>query len=192
MLMFQHDGESCFSGVWTAVTTAKGFDALLLNPPQAATHWMRYTGGATAALKLNELLTGGTSASTCRLVGQAVEVGTAGSSDTGIIFVNVVSGAFQAETLTGGTTTGTIAIVQDFLPMLARTKPKAALITVEGFAVNFSLSGIAPTVAAGTNYGEVIAAGGSYVVRGWNNIRNFRCINTVASSGSIVKYELFY
>lgn len=192
-IIFAHDGEAVFDGVLTTLTSAKGFDSLLLNPPKDATHWVRYTTGGTAALKLQEQLSGGTSHSTCRLVGQIVENGTAGSSDSGIIFVNQVSAAFTStgETLTGGTSTGTVAIAQNFIKILSKAPAKAALITVETAAIKFSLSGSAPTATAGTSYIHQMDAGQSYVIRGWQNIKNAKFINAVASNGAIVKYTLF-
>lgn len=190
--IFAHDGEAQFDGVWTTITAAKGFDSALIDIPKEATHWVRYTTGATAALRLNEVLTGGTSHSTCRLVGKATETGTAGSSDTGILLVNSISGAFQAETLTGGVSTGTVAIIQDFIPLITNVQPKAALITVKSFPINFTLSGVTPTVTAGTNHGHQMDAGQSYVIRGYSNIRKFRCINAVASNGAIVEYSLLF
>ena len=192
MQIFAHDGEAQFDGVWTTITAAKGFDSALLDIPKEATHWVRYTTGATAALRLNEVLTGGTSHSTCRLVGKATETGTAGSSDTGILLVNSVVGTFQAETLTGTVSTGTVAIIQDLIPLITSVQPKAALITVKTAAIQFTLSGVTPTVTGGTNHGHQMDAGQSYVIRGYSNIRKFRCINAVASNGAIVEYSLLF
>ena len=195
-VIFAYDGEAGFCGTWSAMTAARGFDKALLNIPQDATHWIRYTGGASAALRVGELLTGNASLKNCRLLAQAIENGVAsGSSDAGIILVNSVSGAFLGDTtLTGGTTGGTVTInaAQEFIPLLVRTAPKAALIVAEGFAINFTLCGSVPTVTAGTNYGTTISAGQSYVIRGFNNIRKFSCINSVASSGALLKTTLFY
>lgn len=190
--IFAHDGESQFEGVWTAITAAKGFDSVLLDVPKAATHWVRYTTGATAALRLNELLTGGTSGATCRLVGKATEVGTAGSGDTGILLVNSVTGTFQAETLTGSVSTGTVAIIQDLTKLITGVQPKAALITVKTAAIQFTLSGVTPTVTGGTNHGHQMDAGQSYVIRGYSNIRKFKCINAVNLNGAIVEYSMFF
>ena len=190
--IFAHDGEAQFDGVWTTITAAKGFDPVLLDIPKEATHWVRYTTGATAALRLNEVLTGGTSHSTCRLVGKATETGTAGTNDTGILLVNSVVGAFQAETLTGGVSTGTVAIIQDFIPLITTVQPKAALITVKTAAIQFTLSGVTPTVIAGTNHGHQMDADQSYVIRGYHNIRKFKCINAVNANGAILEYSLFF
>ena len=67
---------------------------------------------------------------------------------------------------------------------------RAALITVEIAPINFTMDGSTPTVTAGTNLGHQLAAGQSYVISGENNVRNFQCINAVASSGAIVKFSM--
>lgn len=191
--VFAHDGNAVFEGVWTAITAAKSFNTNLLNVPANATHWVRYTTGGTAALSVGETLTGGTSSKTCKLVAQAVEVGTAGSSDTGIIFVNAVSGTFQGETLTGGTSTGTVAIAQDFIALNRYSPhPKTLLVAVETASLHCTVSGVTPTATAGTNHGVTIPASGSWVVRGVQNIRNFKAINETNANGSIMKYILYY
>ncbi|MFA5340418.1 MAG: hypothetical protein WC332_01450 [Clostridia bacterium] len=194
MQIFAHDGETGFEGIWTTITSARGFDSSLLNVPKDAKKWVRYTTGATAALVIGEVLTGGTSHETCRLIAKATENGTAGSSDSGIIFVNQVSGDFTStgETLTGGTSTGTVATAENFMDILSYSPPKAALITVEIAAIKFALSGTLPTATAGTNYIHQMDAGQSYVIRGYNNIRKFKCINSVNGNGAIVKYSLFF
>ncbi len=193
MLVFPINGECVLSGTWTGITAARGFHKTILNPPIQATHYIRYTTGGTAALQIGETLTGGTSSATAKLIGYAVESGTAGSSDTGVIYIRILSGAFNSsgETVTGGTSTGTVATAQAPLPILTYDPPKAALITVETAAVNFTLDSINPTLTASTNFGSQIASGQSYVIVGWNNIKNFSCINSVASNGAILKYQLF-
>ena len=59
MIVFAHDGNCVFEGIWTAITAARGFNASLLSIPKDAGHWVRYTTGATAALSIGEKLTGG-------------------------------------------------------------------------------------------------------------------------------------
>ena len=192
--MFQHDGQAIITGVWTAITAAKGFDPVLLNIPKEATHFVRYTTGATAALKLNETLTGGTSSATCKLIAQAVEVGTAGSGDTGVIFVSQISGVptVTGETWTGAVSTGTVATIQSPIVLQAFGMPKAALIAIQTAAVNLTIGGVLPTTTAAQNYGIQLDAGQSMSLRGIPNIRTFKCINAVASNGAIVKYELYW
>jgi len=69
---------------------------------------------------------------------------------------------------------------------------KAALITVETADIRFTLDGTAPTTTATTAIGHLMTSGQNYVVRGWENIRNFKCINAVGSSGAVVKATYFY
>ena len=189
--VFAHDGNCVFTGVWTAITAAKSFDSLLLSPPSNATHFIRYTTGATAALSTGEVLTGGTGGATAVLVAQAVEVGTAGSSDTGIVFVKTVSGAFEAETVTGGTSTGTVDIIQDLVKLeKGIVHPKALLIAIEDAAVLMTINGTLPAVTQ--DYGIYVSAGQSRVIRGVQNIRNFKVISAVGSNGAVLKYDLLF
>jgi hypothetical protein len=192
MQVYEVDRKPLFEGTWTTITAAKGFDPLLLDIPKNATHWVRYTNGATAAISAEETLTGGTSNATCVLVGVAVEVGTAGAGDTGIIFVRSPSAAFEAETLTGGISTGTVDIIQDFIPLrLGVVHPKAALISVETASLNVSVTKTIPTITAGTNHGITIVSGGGWALKDIDAIRNFRAINAVNASGAIMKYVLY-
>jgi hypothetical protein len=193
--VFAHDGEVGFSGIWTGITAAKSFDDYLINPARlhdaGVTHVFRYSTGATAALTQGETLTGGTStSSTCVLVYQIVENGTAGSGDSGWLFVNKVSGNFVAEALDGAS--GTVAIYQNCRRIVPASPAKAALITVETASIRFSLSGHIAGTAAGSNIGHNMDAGQSYVVRGWDNIKKFSAINAVASNGAVIKYSLMF
>jgi len=194
MLVFPVNGECGFSGIWTLITASRSFKKNVLNPPTDATTYVRYTTGGTAALKIGETLSGGTSSATAKLIGQDVETGTAGSSDTGILFLRVLTGTPTAagETWTGGTSTGTVATAQAPIALKFYTPPKSALFTIEAAAINFTQDGTTPTVTAGTNFGHQAANGQSFVITGQDNLNNFKCINAVASSGAIVKYSLFF
>jgi hypothetical protein len=193
MQIYDYDGNATFDGVWTTITASKSFNSNLLYIPKDATHWVRYTTGAVAAISNGERLTGGTSAKTCTLVAVVSEIGTAGDGDTGILLVKNPSGAFQAETLTGGTSTGTVAIIQDFIELRpGLVSPKAMLITAESATLAVTLTGTTPTVAGGSNHGVSMAAGTSWHIRGINNIKNFKAINSVNANGSVMKYILFF
>lgn len=194
MLTFSINGECGVSGIWKTITTARGFNSRLLNIPNNATHYIRFTTGSVAELIEGEVITGGTSASTALIVGKVLEQGTAaGSDEEGVLFLNKVTGTPTAtgETWTG-TSTGTVATAQAPIGLKVQGPAKAALITVETASISFTLDGTNPTASAGTNFGHQMAASQSYVVAGWNNIANFKCINTVNASGAIVKYSLFY
>jgi len=191
--VFTSDGESNFSGIWSTITAARSFNPNLLNVPITATHYVRYTTGGTTSLVVNETLTGGTSTATAVLVAQAVENGTAGAGDSGILFLKLITGTPTAtgETWTGDAT-GTVLTAQAPMRVKFLGIPKAALITLETGSINFTLDGTTPTVTAGTNYGSTINAGGSFVIRGQSNINNFKAINSVDGSGAIMKYEMFF
>lgn len=198
-------GIKMFGGTIGTLTSVVGINANLLNVPAAATHFIKYNTGGVGALTLGETLTGGTSAKTCVLVAQVVENGTAGAGDNGIIFINAKSGTFVAETLAGGTSSGTIAITQDMVSLASinlivdtaskgslRSQPKTLQVLAVGFDINYTVDGTLPTVTAGTNNGTTLEAGQATTIRGITEIRNFKCINAVASSGAKIKYELAY
>jgi hypothetical protein len=194
MNIFAHDGDCLFTGIWTAITASKSFDANLLSIPKGATHFVRYTTGTDFSLVAGETVTG--AAASAVVVAVVLETG-AISSDTaaGILFLKTVSGAFAAETITGGTSTGTVLIAQDLVklsPHTANPNPKALLVAVETAAIKCTVSGIEPTATAGTNFGVHMDAGQSRVIRGINNIKNFKAINAVASNGAILKWELYF
>jgi hypothetical protein len=65
-------------------------------------------------------------------------------------------------------------------------------VIVETAAVNFTIDGTTPTIAAGTNVGPTLPANGYLILKGSKAISSFRCINRVASSGAIVKYIVMY
>lgn len=71
-------------------------------------------------------------------------------------------------------------------------QPKGALISVEHATLTFTIDGTTPTIAAESNHGHQLTAESSYVLDNITSIRNFRCINTVASSGSVLKVTYFY
>jgi hypothetical protein len=70
-------------------------------------------------------------------------------------------------------------------------RAKAARISAESFAIVYTIDGTTPTVTAAGSYGHVVAVGGTVDIMGENNIRNFKCMNAVASSGAIVRFSMF-
>jgi hypothetical protein len=69
---------------------------------------------------------------------------------------------------------------------------KTILVTVETNTVTFTMDGTTPTNAAGTNAGHYLLAGESIIIKGINNIRAFRCVDTVAAAAGVVKITVFY
>ena len=189
------------SGLWTSIAAVKSFARSVLNPPPESTHFIWYTTGATAALKNGETLTGGTSSAKLYLVYQSVEVGTAGSSDTGLLYIRILSGtpAAAGETWTGSATTGTVATAQ--APILISTQaqpPKAAVITIEGTSaiINYTLDGTNPTVTSGTNLGHQYSVSSGQnlplVIEGTINVLNFKCIDAKADNSAKIKWTILY
>jgi hypothetical protein len=64
---------------------------------------------------------------------------------------------------------------------------KRAVITVETAAINFCVDGSTPTLTSGTHQGHLLQVGDVLTLNDITEIIMFRCINAVASSGSVVK-----
>lgn len=69
---------------------------------------------------------------------------------------------------------------------------QAVLITVETAAIRFTMDGTTPVVTGASEAGHKIDAGQSFVVRGHESIRNFRCINESASNGAKVFCSYYF
>jgi hypothetical protein len=69
---------------------------------------------------------------------------------------------------------------------------KAVLITVETGDIRITMDGTTPVVTGATQAGHLVTTGQNYVIRGWENIRNFRCINAVNANGAVVQCTFFY
>lgn len=103
----------------------------------------------------------------------------------------VLSGTSAAVSPDGAVTISTLSL-KEVLEDGNTIQPKAALISVETATLTFTVDGTTPTIAAESNHGHQLTAESSYVLDNITSIRNFRCINTVASSGSVLKVTYFY
>lgn len=187
-------GVAQFSGIWDTITSARSFDASLLTIPKEAAYWQRFTTGSVADLANGELLTGGTSSKTVRLLKEIIEQGTSGATTAAgiILLTNSKGGAMQGETLTGGTSSGTVVIPGDLLPInFAGMSATGLQIGVEVASINFTVDGSTPTVTSGTNQGITLSAGTIYQID-QEHLRNFKCINSVNGSGAKVKYTIMF
>lgn len=63
-------------------------------------------------------------------------------------------------------------------------KCKAALVTVTGQPIRFTLNGTTPT----STVGNVLAVNDGILLTGYDNIEDFRCIETAASASVQVTY----
>jgi hypothetical protein len=110
-----------------------------------------------------------------------------------MIVTDILGDAGAIEDITpGNTSTGIAATVYRQAIHGAVKLATGALVTCEDETANIAFDGTAVTAAAGTNYGHAFAAGESYVLRGINNVKNFRCIDRVASSASTIKVTPFF
>ena len=94
------------------------------------------------------------------------------------------------EALTPDESTGITASVRQptsglFKGMMAN----AAIIVVENQAIRFRLDGA--TTAPTADAGLLMNANQNYTIKGKNNVKGFRCINTVAGTSS-VKVQVFF
>jgi hypothetical protein len=195
MLIFDYPGTCALSGVWTGITAAQSFDKNLLSFPPTCSHFIPYTSGATSILQKGETLTA-PSGATAYVQEIVVENGTVlGSSLAGFVFLNFLTGAPNAsgETWTGSTTSGTILTAQAPISADGRYgQARQCMISVEVAGLNFTLSGITPTITAGTSYGHNINGGQDFVIKEWETLRQFQAINAEASNGAVMKYSLYF
>ena len=194
MLTFSIDGSSQFLGVFSDLTAVTTIPKELITPPKEATHYVHYTTGSVAAIAALETLNGGTSLASAIVVAKVVLSGAPGTSnEVGILFLRDISGIFQAETLTGGTSTGTAVIAQAPIRMkFAGMHAKRFLGIVETATLGWSVDGTIPTVSGGTNNCLVAFAGSTLTVDVDDNIDNLKMINATASSGTKVRFTLFW
>ena len=98
---------------------------------------------------------------------------------------------------TVGTTTTAIGctaskLVDDDTEGLKGLPCRAILVTIETASLNICFDGTTPTTVASTNNGHTLIANQSILITGWENVRNFLCINAVASSGAVAKITYYY
>jgi hypothetical protein len=106
----------------------------------------------------------------------------------------VTPGAF----ILSGTSAAAGAVTLDALSLVELAEdghpqqPKFALITVETGAIRCCVEGSTPTTTAGTGIGMLANVGDIIKLKNTNEIRNFRAINAVASSGSAIRAVYHY
>ena len=74
----------------------------------------------------------------------------------------------------------------------AGKRAKFAIISVETADIRFTFDGTTPTTTATTAVGHLATTGTYMEIRGEANLANFKCINAVGSSGSVVKATFFF
>lgn len=92
-----------------------------------------------------------------------------------------------------GTSGGAGAVTLDSLSLVEivkeqdRMQVKDAYISAEIADINFTVDGTTPTVTTGTYQGHLLKLNDVLVLNDIAEIRQFRCINAVASNGAVVK-----
>jgi len=173
--------------ILSSITASIGISACTITP-KAFTGKATAGGAATITLAVNAVM------------GTALE----GFFDGWLIEITSGTGKDQARRVTGYVGSTLVATVPAWVttpdntsvykitpPHAEGLEAQTALIKVETAAVNFSLGSVVPTVAAGTNLGINLDPGESLFIDDVQNIRNFKCINRVASSGAVVKVITF-
>jgi hypothetical protein len=110
-----------------------------------------------------------------------------------MIVTDILGDAGAPESISpGDTSTGITATIYRQTIHGAEKLATGALITAEDETMNITFDGTDPTALAGTNVGHAFSAGESYVLRGINNVKNFRCIDRVSAVTGTIKVTPFF
>ena len=71
------------------------------------------------------------------------------------------------------------------------TRPEEAVVQVKTAAINWTVDSTAPTTLATTDIGFTSQVGDFIILQGYQTISQFRCINTVGSSGASLEVVYF-
>ena len=71
------------------------------------------------------------------------------------------------------------------------TRPEEAMVQVKTAAINWTVDTSTPTTTATTDVGFVAQVGDFIILQGYQTISQFRCINSVASSGASLEVVYF-
>jgi len=171
--------------------TATGLNAATIETKGDAK--VHYNSGGTYVMKVGDVVTGATSAATARVTARVLESGTDGAgSAVGWLYLENVSGTFEAENLNVGANANVATIATDVIRISRALQAKAMFVTCEGATVHFSVDGSTPTAAAGTNLGQSLTAGSSLTFETIRAIRNFKVIDRVSGSAGTVKVVCFF
>lgn len=189
-------GDPLFTVRFTAITAAAGIPSALLTLPVSGDNsrvsFFKFTSGGTNEPAVGETVTGLTSAATARIVGIALVSGTwAGGTATGVLFVDRVSGTFQAENLdhtNGATDDLTIAAAPQVLPCPG-FHCRGVLMVVETADLRWVEDGSTVTATGGVNDGFIMGDGES---REMTDPSKLKFINAVGGNNAVLVATLFY
>ena len=179
---------------------ALGLDSAIVSPPVKT--YMRYSAGV-AALVRGVSLTGQTSSAIIQVEAVVVTSGTlAGSDAVGVVFVTVVSGtpvtgenfrtAVPATLFISRSPVYTIPGAQKANGPL---EAKSLVIICETSALRILWDGSLPTNSTETgdvSYGVPLNPFDSYLIKGWQNVRNLKMINAVAAVNGAASLIIAY
>lgn len=167
---------------------------------------INFDSGGTTAILAGNIIVGATSSATALVLYVSDPTGAttwAGGDAAGYFYVTNIVGTFENDenlnSILGTTGAATenlatvngIAMPCDKLNVgsyVSGMQAKTALLTIETQAARFSLDGLPPTPATHANgwvsRGIPMATGTSYLIRGINNIKNFKICNSAAGSNT--------
>ena len=155
--------------------TAMTIDPAVLCPP---TQFYMYFSSGAATMLVNKPLVGVTSAATARIVAVVLMSGTLAGAGKGIVFVNQITGTFQAgETVTGYCVLDTTQIDCQAMGLQA----KSALVQVETNSLRFLCDGVPPAAS----FGMLLKDGNSIEIYGPMNLQRFKIINDSGSANGV-------
>lgn len=197
MRVMEFPGVPCFFQKLVPGATSTGVDTAYLLPQ--GDYAMRFTSGGVGTPQAGDLLTGATSGAIARLKQRVLESGTwAGGDAAGVLICDYISGTFAAENLncTGKLAQANVATIAAGcfwdVPAAKDKPPAGMLISAENQSAVFTLNGEPPTQSGGTGLGHELADVGSYLIKGADAVKKFRCMDYTNASATTVKCTLFY
>jgi hypothetical protein len=156
-----------------------------------------YTGGGTTVVAVGDVLEGQTGGDECTVIARTITSGTdAGGDAAGQMRVKSCYGLFAAAEKYGvktGTDEGDVTAIP--LPatddyMFKGANPISALVSVYAQTALVNVTGAKPDQSQ--LGGQPMAAGSSWVLRGYEAIKNFKAIDYTSGSASTVQITFFY
>ncbi|HHT9145626.1 MAG TPA: chitobiase/beta-hexosaminidase C-terminal domain-containing protein [Candidatus Wunengus sp. YC61] len=99
-------------------------------------------------------------------------------------------GAFVLDgvlTAAGQTKLDSLSLLEVVDVIIGNRQAVRAVLEVATAAINFTTDGTTPTITTGTYQGHILNPGDILTLNDVTEIRQFRCINAVASNGAVVK-----
>jgi hypothetical protein len=216
--VFTYDGDSGYSGIFyfnidnydTSSNTIRSFGKDLLTYPQfsRATSWLQYINGNGDFIPGEQISTD--SLVVCSFVSQ-VKDNVDASRSTGILMLTDILSNLDfnndynsPKTLVGLKSGASADVYSDFITiLLPYRQPRAAILSVPNnqsgasnltCGINYTTAATIPWWGNDTerNWGLFLDLGDLHVIRGYNNIRNFRCVAAAKGNTTILKYELLF